>query len=427
MAGSDELEVEVRGRRTSRQKPFTPDEIRETERLEALERLDVLDAPRDEAFDRIVRLVRSVFDVPIATISVIDAHRQLFKAWEGFPGSEVDRGDSFCSHTIRSDMPLVVPDALLDPRFVENPFVTGEPHVRFYAGAPLTTIDGHNIGTICAIDTRPREFGPRDVAILREMADLAMDQIDLRRLASTDPLTGALTRRAFLAAGQRAVALAVRHKHNLSMIAFDVDHFKVVNDRFGHSAGDSVLAGLAMAVTGSVRESEVFGRLGGEEFALLLPHTDRRGAIEVAERLRTILSGLPFEPNGKSHPITASFGVATIDLETQDLEALMSHADAALYEAKAAGRNRVVGWRNHRLGEPVVRRRVLKAGQIHFNSRRSTVDCTVRTLGEEGAGLDLSSSYGLPETFGLRIRADNFDRPCRVISQSERHVEVEFC
>ena len=415
------------GRRTSRRKPFSPEEIRETERLEALERLDVVDAPRDEAFDRVVRLVRSIFDVPIALVSVIDAHRQLYKASEGLPGSEVERRSTFCTYTIQSSSPLIVQDSHLDPRFADNPFVTGEPHIRFYAGAPLTTVDGHNIGTLCAMDVKPRSIGPRDVAILKELADLAMDQIDLRRLASTDPLTGAMTRRAFEDAGRRAIALALRHKHNLSLVSFDIDHFKKVNDDFGHAAGDSVLAGVALAIAGSVRESEIFGRLGGEEFALILPHTDRRGAIEVSERLRAILSGLPFEPDGKSHPISASFGVATLDLETQDLEALLEHADAAMYEAKAAGRNRVVAWRNNRLGEPVSRRRVLKGGVIHFDGSRATMDCTVRTLGEDGAGLDLSSSAGLPETFGLRIRAANIDRDCRVVFQTERHVEVEFC
>jgi len=417
----------VPGRRTYRRKPLSPEEIRETERLEALERLDVVDAPRDEAFDRLARLVRSIFDVPMSLVSVIDAHRQLHKASEGLSGSEVERRSTFCTHTIQSDSPLIVQDTHLDPRFAQNPSVTDGPRVRFYAGAPLTTVDGHNIGTLCAMDVKPRSFGPRDVAILKELADLAMDQIDLRRLASIDPLTGAMTRRAFCAAGRRAVALAMRHKHNLSLIYFDLDHFKVVNDDFGHAAGDSVLAGIGLAVAGSVRESEVFGRLGGEEFALLLPHTDRRGAIEVAERLRSILSGLPFEPDGRSHPISASFGVATLDLETQDIDALLDHADAAMYEAKAAGRNRVVAWRNGRLGEPVSRRRVLKAGEIHFEGHRATMDCTVRTLSEDGAGLDLSSSSGLPETFSLRIRSASIDRACRVVYQTERHVEVEFC
>lgn len=414
------------GRRTHRRKPLSPEEIRETERLEALERLDVVDAPRDEAFDRVARLVRSIFDVPIALVSVIDAHRLLYKASEGLPGSEAERRSTFCHHTIQSVSPLVVQDTHLDPRFAPIPLVAGEPHVRFYAGAPLATVDGHNIGTVCAMDVKPRGFGPREVAILKELADLAMDQIDLRRLASADPLTGALTRLAFEADGRRAVALATRHKQNLSLIYFDIDHFKALNDNFGHAAGDSVLAGIGLAVAGSVRESEVFGRLGGDEFALLLPQTDRRGAIEVAERLRSILSGMPFEPEGKAHPVSASFGVSTLDLETRDLNALLDHAHAAMFEAKAAGRNSVVAWRNGRLGEPVSRRRVLKAGEIHIDGRRVSIDCTVRMLGDDGAGLDLSSSEGLPEAFSLRIRAANIDRACRVVYRTERHVEVEF-
>jgi len=124
--------------------------------------------------------------------------------------------------------------------------------------------------------------------------------------------------------------------------------------------------------------------------------------------------------------LTASFGVSTLDIATTTIEGLLANADAALYQAKACGRNLVVAWHNHRLPEANVRRRVLKAGLIHFNNRMSTVDCTVRTLAENGAGLDLSNSFGLPEKFNLMIRSDGFDVSCRIVSQTERHVEVEF-
>ncbi len=411
---------------TARSHALSQAEIQEAERLEALARLDAIDAPHDEAFDGIVRLIRNIFDVPIAIVSVLDAHRQLYKASLGLEVEEQERRTTFCTHAILSPHPTVVPDATLDPRFADNPHVTGEPFIRFYAGAPLRTADGHNIGTVCAIDTKPREFADRDVAMLEDLAALAMEHLETRRLAETDMLTGALSRRAFQAQGTRAVALADRHKYNLSLIAFDIDHFKAINDDYGHAAGDQALAEIAATFAQCMRSSDIFGRIGGEEFAILLPHTDRRSALSVAERLRRALAGLPFEPDGTARQLTASFGVSTLDIATTTIEGLLANADAALYQAKARGRNLVVAWHNHKLPEANVRRRVLKAGVIHFNNRMSTVDCTVRTLAENGAGLDLTSSYGLPEKFNLMIRSDGFETPCRVISQTERHVEVEF-
>lgn len=411
---------------TARSHALSQAEIQEAERLEALDRLDAIDAPRDEAFDGIVRLVKNIFDVPIAIVSVLDGHRQLYKASLGIDAEEQERRTTFCTHAILSPHATVVPDATLDPRFADNPHVTGEPHVRFYAGAPLRTADGHNIGTVCAIDTRPRSFGPREAAMLQDLATLAMEHLETRRLAETDVLTGALSRRAFHTQGARAVALADRHKYNLSLIAFDIDHFKAINDDYGHAAGDQALAEVAAAIGQCMRASDIFGRVGGEEFAIVLPHTSRRDALAVAERLRRALAGLPFEPDGTARQLTASFGVSTLDIATTTIEGLLANADAALYQAKARGRNMVVAWHNHRRPEENVRCRVLKAGVIHFNNRMSTVDCTVRSLAENGAGLDLSSSFGLPEKFNLMIRSDGLDMRCRIVSQTERHVEVEF-
>lgn len=401
-------------------------EIQETERLEALDRLDAIDAPHDEAFDGIVRLVKNIFDVPIAIVSVLDAHRRIHKASVGLADEEQERRVTFCTHAILSPYATTVPDATLDPRFADNPHVTGEPHIRFYAGAPLRTADGHNIGTVCAIDTKPRAFTDRDVAMLEDLAALAMEHLETRRLAEADVLTGVLSRRAFHAQGARAVALADRHKYNLSLIVFDIDHFKAVNDDHGHAAGDQALADVAATFARCMRSSDIFGRIGGGEFVILLPHTDRPSALGVAQRLRRALTGLPFEPDGTARQLTASFGVSTLDIATTTIEGLLANADAALYQAKAGGRNLVVGWHNQKASEASVRRRVLKAGVIHFRNRTATVACTVRTLAGNGAGLDLSNSLGLPEKFNLVIRSDGFDAPCRIVSRTERHVEVEF-
>ncbi|HEX2255339.1 MAG TPA: GAF domain-containing protein, partial [Afifellaceae bacterium] len=208
------------------------------ERLAALDRYDVLDTPKEEAFDRITRLTKKIFNVPIAAVSVVDGHRQWLKSCTGIDAAETPREHAFCSHTIQRSQPLIVPDATKDPRFAQNPYVIGEPHVRFYAGIPLETADGQRIGALCAVDTKPREMAPDEVEILSDLARMVMDELELRVLATTDSLTGALSRRGFKDEARRATMLALRHHHDLSCVMFDLDHFKAVNDRFGHGAGD---------------------------------------------------------------------------------------------------------------------------------------------------------------------------------------------
>lgn len=410
---------------TWRRRAFSQAEIQEAERLEALDRLDALDAPRDDVLDGIVRLISNVFDVPIALISVLDAHRQLYKASLGLEGEEQARRTSFCSHTILKPQPTVVADAALDPRFAGNPLVARSPHIRFYAGVPLRTSDGHHIGTVCAMDARPREFTDRDIAILKELATLAIEHLEGRLNAETDALTGVLSRRAFHAQGARAVTLAQRHRQNLSLVAFDVDGLRSINSGFGHAAGDQVLADIAAACSGCLRASDFFGRVGGGEFAMLLPNTGRQGALQVAQRMRKAIAGMPFEPAGEPYRVTASFGVSTVDIVTRDVSALLANAQAALRQAKAEGRNRVVGWQGKSI-EGYVRRRVLKAGIIHFGDLASAMDCTVRTLSRNGAGIDVSDAFGLPEEFNLAIRSDRLNMACRVVSRTDRHLQVEF-
>ena len=407
--------------------PLVTEDIAESERLDALNRFDVIDTPREEAFDRITRLIRNIFDLPVAIVSMIDGHRQWYKACEGLDNREVSRDETFCRYTLQDMTPLVVPDARDDARFALNPMVTAGPQIRFYAGVPLRTNDGHNIGTVCAIGFEPRAFSPRETAILSDLAALAMDELELRLLASVDALTGVLSRRAFKEQAAHALALAQRHRHGLACIAFDLDHFKSINDNHGHATGDKVLAAVAEACRGQLRATDIFGRLGGEEFAVILPHTDRARVGGVAEKVRQAIERIAIRNGGTAIPVTSSFGTAALDARTGDIDTLLANADAALYEAKAGGRNRCVAWRLPSDAPAGPRRRVLKAGRILFNNRMSSIDCTVRTIGEDGAGLGVSSPVGVPETFNLQIRSDAFETRCRIVSQAERHIEVKFC
>jgi signal transduction histidine kinase len=152
----------------------------EADRLVALRRYQVLDTPQEPAFDRIVRLAALLLDVPIALISLVDVERQWFKARYGLDEPETPRAIAFCDHAIRGSDILVVPDAALDPRFCENPLVTGDMHIRFYAGAPLVTPDGFALGTICAIDRAPRRLNSRDAAILAALAEQVVHELEVR-------------------------------------------------------------------------------------------------------------------------------------------------------------------------------------------------------------------------------------------------------
>ena len=161
--------------------------VSEPERLAALRAYKVLDTPSEPVFDTIVREAAAAFGVPMATMSLIDEDRQWFKARVGIDASESARSISFCTHTIRSAAMFVVQDASHDSRFADNPFVTGDPHIRFYAGTTLTSEDGYRIGTLCVIDSEPRD-GPtveeRDTLVA--LADRAIVELNARKRRLSD-------------------------------------------------------------------------------------------------------------------------------------------------------------------------------------------------------------------------------------------------
>jgi len=403
-----------------------PAALHERDRLDALARYDILDTPDEEAFDRITRLVRRVLKVPMSTVTFLDGHRQWFKSRQGVAACESERRIALCDITIRESAPLIVPDTLADARFASNPLVLGPPHLRFYAGVPLRSSEGQNIGTLCAMDTVPRQLDSDAIATLSDLALIVMNELELRLLASTDGLTGALSRRAFREEATRALALAQRHRHEASCIAFDLDHFKGINDSHGHATGDAVLAGSAAACRALLRQTDLFGRVGGEEFVVLLPHTGKQAALAVAEKLRAGIAAQRFSCAEEPFAVTASFGVATIGHAAGDIDAVLGAADAALYAAKAGGRNRCVTSPAGNIADPAFGRRVLKAGQIVFNSGRSVIDCTVRRLSEQGANIAVISTAGVPERFKLAIEADAFSRFCEVARKAGSEIDVRF-
>ncbi|TBR17281.1 PAS domain S-box protein, partial [bacterium] len=144
----------------------------EAQRLAALRALTILDTSPEERFDRLTRLAQNILGVPIAVVSLVDESRQWFKSIQGLGAKETPREVSFCGHVILGRGLFVVPDATKDPRFADNPLVAGSPDIRFYAGFPLATAEGLNLGTLCVIDRKPREFGEREAKVLEDLAHL---------------------------------------------------------------------------------------------------------------------------------------------------------------------------------------------------------------------------------------------------------------
>ena len=149
----------------------------EGERLNALRDLLLLDTPPEERFDRLARFAAEQLDMPIALLTLVDGQRQWFKARVGLDATETPRDISFFGHAIMKNDLFIVEDASRDPRFSDNPLVTGEPHIRFYAGAPLSAPGGHRIGTLCVIDTVPRTLGPVELSILDALRRLANETV----------------------------------------------------------------------------------------------------------------------------------------------------------------------------------------------------------------------------------------------------------
>ena len=172
--------------------PLPPDE---TERLKALYDLQILDTDPEPSFERVTRLAKILFGTRVCAVTLIDHERQWFKAIAGFNCSETPREVAFCAHTILSDKPLIVQDTTIHPVFKNNPLVTGEPYVRFYAGVPLNTREGSKVGALCLIDTEPRnDWNPLRTAILSEMAKMACYELETRSLRQREQYLLALNR-----------------------------------------------------------------------------------------------------------------------------------------------------------------------------------------------------------------------------------------
>jgi len=313
----------------------------EAARIRVLERYDVLDTPREEVFDRITRIASLVTGAPISLISLVDDERQWFKSRVGLEASQTPRGISFCGHALESNVPLVIPDASKDERFADNPLVIGGLGIRLYVGIPLKVSENVTLGTLCVIDQQAHELDEDQVTALKDLASMVVRELELRKVALTDPLTGAFNRRMFEKLGAKEMSRANRQGQPFCFAMLDLDRFKQVNDDLGHDVGDAVLMHVAQLCQETLRTEDSLFRLGGEEFGVILGNTDIDAATEVIERLRRKVAAAMTTVRDKTVSVTLSAGISVSGPADRTIDEIVRRADVALYQAKDIGRNSV--------------------------------------------------------------------------------------
>lgn len=354
--------------------PLPLDEPRRRRRLQQLQ---VLDTQPESALDAIARLAARIAEVPIGVISLVDTHRQWFKAHVGTEVQTTSRTVSFCAHALLGEGLFEVEDAATDPRFADNPLVRGEPGVRFYAGMPLVMPGGEAVGTLCVVDSRPRRLGAVAREALAVLARSVIDELELRQrvgeleeevarrheaearimqLATRDALTGLPNRAALMDRLNQGVRGAQRTGNLLGVLFLDLDRFKWINDTLGHDAGDTLLREVAQRLQDSVRASDqvarqselaipdlagghAVSRLGGDEFVVILSEiASADAASKVAQRIAETLTA-PIRLAHDEITVTASIGISIFPKDGADAEKILKHADAAMYNAKENGRD----------------------------------------------------------------------------------------
>ncbi|MVN87673.1 diguanylate cyclase [Deinococcus sp. HMF7620] len=313
---------------------------REEERLADLHDLRLLDTPREPQFDRIMGLAAQHFSAPYGSITLVDRDRQWFKATVGFRHSEDPRQDSICALVIGQPGVTVIEDAARLDATAHMRGVTHEPHIRFYAGAPVVTETGHAVGTICVIDQEPRPFTAADRTTLSNFAELVASELHLRRLTRRlydqtlrDDLTGLATRRAFMRAVFLAQQEAAVTQTPVVVGLLDLHQFGALNATHGPAAGDALLRRVGQTAQSLLRSGEQAGRLKADQFTLLFTGPD--ALLRAQQVSAELLVAFPDRPGS----VGLSLGLVEVPphVERPDPDDLLSYADQAMYIAKKGG------------------------------------------------------------------------------------------
>ncbi|MBD2522878.1 sensor domain-containing diguanylate cyclase [Nostoc sp. FACHB-133] len=335
--------------------PVAPLYKNEAERLKALTDYNILDTLPEQAFDDLTAIAAYICKTPIALISLVDADRQWFKSNIGLKVRETPRESAFCSYAIlQPENILVVPNAIKDDRFANNPLVKSNSKIRFYAGAPLVTPNGFPIGTLCVMDTVPRQLSYQQLDALRRLTRQVIAQMELiqeirnrkqseiegRQLSLTDDLTGLHNRRGFFVMAEQQLKIAHRMRLLCWVIFIDLDGLKQINDTLGHDIGDALIVDAGRLLKQSFRNSDIVARLGGDEFIVFIS-SYFKDADSIQAYLQVNIANFNQQQN-RSYELSMSMGIERYSPESNmSLEQLIARSDELMYAHKRLKRQSI--------------------------------------------------------------------------------------
>jgi diguanylate cyclase (GGDEF)-like protein len=316
-------------------------------------------APIKKEWHGLLEVISEFLEAPVALIRKVDGHNikvfeknsSVLNPFQIEDSARCTESGLFCSQVLQTTQRLFVGNAVESRDWLGNSDM--ELNLISYLGLPLRWPNGDLFGTLCVMDTIPHYYTEKQERLFTQMQDVIETDLllleknlelenlskNLEYLANTDDLTGIPNRRAFIAESNRELQRKQRMGHAVSLLMMDIDNFKDINDAYGHEVGDEILKLFATSVKATKRVYDIFGRVGGEEFAMLLPESALSSATEQAERIRKKVSDIFFHKHQQTISFTVSIGVYELGKNDTTILPALNKADKVLYAAKKAGKN----------------------------------------------------------------------------------------
>ena len=312
--------------------PATP--VDELLRLETLRNLKILDTDPEERFDRVTRLAKRIFGTDIALVSLVDGERQWFKSYQGIEVTETPRDISFCGHAILDDEVMIVNDTHTDDRFRDNPLVTANPSIRFYAGCPISAPNGSKVGTLCVIDSKPREVEEGDKALLEELGQLVEEELAMADMMHDDPVTGLSNSLGFSQISEYLLAMCERTESTAALMLFRIANQNVITGFMGQEEGDRAAIEMTQLLMANFRDSDIIGRLTNDAYAVLMAGASLENVAVTRERIEQAIEDRNLRGETE-YELDVEIAAVAYDPESHaDVNALINDAENSLEQGR---------------------------------------------------------------------------------------------